>query len=258
MAIIRSRVASAGTAQLHNAEVERALMQWQERITSAREEGRLQGIQETKKLSQEVAGKIKEVEQRTQKQIQEKEQQWHQRWSQVLNTFQEALDEVSILEKQALQSAESQLLDLAIDLAGKICHQHMQMNPQWMKEIIIAAMKDVPDKRQVRIRMHPQDAQELRMAVTEIHQNVPDLVGLEIIEDQQLAQGSLLMESKGTVIDAGIPATWQRLAEELRVAAPSSEWSALAIAGPDGTAPKAKVNVASTENDAQSNGESSV
>ena len=126
-----------------------------------------------------------------------------------------------------------------------------------MKEIIIDAMQDVPDKRHIRIRMNPLDAKELRSVLDDIHQAMDDIILIDIEEDSQLAHGSLIMESQGTIIDAGLASSWHRLGEELRAATPAVDWLVMAVAGPehdDADSITQRISTGETENEVETGG----
>ena len=239
MAILRSPTVSGSPRALHNAAVDRALLDWEERVNQARDEGIALGLQqaaeqvrEAKAIQAGVDEKITSIQQAADLKIKQKNDFWKEEWGRVLASLQEALDEVASLEKQAVQSSERAILQLALQMAGHMLNRQIVCEEEWMLPLLQQAIQQLPDKRAIQIRMHPLDAehvQENRRAVTEL---IQQSITFDVLADEQISRGSLILESQGTHIDSGLPRTWERLCAYMLETAPDADWSTSAVAGP--------------------------
>ena len=100
-----------------------------------------------------------------------------------------------------------------------------------MDALVKRALMEVPDRRAVVVRMHPQDACHLRERVSEVGSRIPGLEKVEVVDDATLARGSCILQSQGTRLDTSLSGCWERLATTLLDAAPSSDCAVLARPG---------------------------
>jgi flagellar biosynthesis/type III secretory pathway protein FliH len=102
-----------------------------------------------------------------------------------------------------------------------------------MDALVKRALQEVPDRRQVVVRMHPTDAGHLRERISALTARIPGLERLEIASDTGLARGSCILQSQGTRLDVSLDGCWQRLADRLLDSAPSSDCTVLVRPGDD-------------------------
>ena len=240
MAIIRSRGNVDSAVQLSNPQVLQALRDWEEKIQAAREEGIAEGLQraaeqveEAKAIQQSVDEKIQAVEQAADLRIKQKEEQYKTELGSVVSSLQEALDEVAVLEQQAVASAEHAALKIGCALAAHILQKDIEENNEWMIPIIHQAMEQIPDKRDITMRLHPEDAEHVEASLQVVLNETQQATHVTVTPDTQISRGSLIIESDGAFINAGISHNWDRLQEQLRSSAPSVDWHASAVAGPE-------------------------
>ena len=239
MAILRSRSVE-GSYQVNNAAVSAALRDWETRIEAARQAGIAEGLQqaqeqvaEAQAIQQSVDEKIQTIQQEADQRIHQQQERWHTEWGRVLASLHEALDEVSSLEQQAVASSERAIIQLATRMAGHILHKELSEDQDWLLPIIQAAIFQIPDKRLIQIRLHPDDVAHLAEQKQRITQDLQQQVDFELLEDDQLARGSLILESNGTYIDASLGTNWERLQVHMLQQAPDADWSTSAVIGPD-------------------------
>ncbi len=236
MAIIRSRASSAAPAQvaIANPSVDRALEQWEERINQAREEGRKLGLAEAaadKAAAEQARADVQQVTAETETKIANAEQNIRHRLGQVIAALSEAIDETTALEEQALASAERDAVQLACRLAGAILHKEIQ-EPEWIQHVLTGALRVVPNKREVTVRLHTDDAKNVIDTLSQIKEATGIVGEIQVLADEHLASGSCVVESGGTRVDAGIPGSWERLSKRLLASAPDSDWSVCTVADP--------------------------
>lgn len=105
-----------------------------------------------------------------------------------------------------------EILKLALDVAKAMVKTHIQLN----SKAILVVIKEItnhlpPDISQVRLRLHPEDADSVRKHLLE------DLTSLNwvIIEDAQITQGGCIVETAIKQIDARIETRWKRICDAL-------------------------------------------
>ena len=240
MAILRSRASSNASYQVQNASVNAAIREWESRIEAARAEGVEAGLQqaqeqlaEAQALQHSVDEKLTAMQQDAEQKIKQQQDHWHAEWGRILASLHEAMDEVSSLEKQAVASSERVIVQLASRMAAHILQKEISEDQDWLIPIIQRAIYQIPDKRSIQIRLHPLDAEHLETQKQRLVEHIQQQVEIEVQGDEQLARGSLILESDGTYIDASLSSNWERLQEHMLDQAPDADWSTPAVIGPE-------------------------
>ena len=226
MALYRSR-GSAATA-LAGGELDRSQAELKRVIAAAREEGRQAGLAEAKATLAEARTLAEGVDARLAAQKAELEA----RLSPVFSALSASLAEVENLEAQMVQASEAEVVRLAIAIAERVVRARVESDPTWMRGILVEALRQIPDRRAVVIRMHPTDAGVAREHLRELTTGVPGLIQLEIVDDAGLERGGCILQSLGTTLDAGVAEAVGRIGGRLLQAAPKPEgWVAVGRSG---------------------------
>jgi flagellar biosynthesis/type III secretory pathway protein FliH len=231
MTILRSRVVAGQAVSLVNAGVDRALREWQQRVAAAREEGRMIGNAEAQATIAAAEKRAADAERQANEKAQKKEQAFLERFEPVLTSLAGAAGRLDLLEKQLVAEAEAEAVRLGLAVAAAVLRCTVERDPAWMDALVKRALQEVPDRRQVVVRMHPTDAENLRARVAVITAQVPGVERLEVASDQGLARGSCILQSQGTRLDISVDGCWKRLAEKLLDSAPSSDCKVLVRPG---------------------------
>jgi len=233
MTILRSRAIAGQAVALGNAGVDRALRQWEGRVDIAREEGRQAGLAEAQARMVAAEKRAAEAERVAGERAQQREQAFLERFAPVLTSLAGAAGRLDLLEKQLLAESEAEAVRLGLAVAAAVLRCTVARDPAWMDALVKRALLEVPDRRQVVVRMHPTDAESLRMRVAEVSAQVPGVERLEVTADEGLARGSCILQSQGTRLDMSLDGCWKRLADRLLDSAPSSDCTVLVRPGDD-------------------------
>jgi flagellar assembly protein FliH len=221
MTVFRSRSQSAAPQALPGAG--RADNELARRLTAAREEGRQQALRESAAQLGEAQRLRSEVETTVATVRREAEE----RLAPVLRALSASLDDLENLEAQLIQAAETDLVRLAVAIAQRVLAHQVETDPAWMRDVLTDALKRLPDRRQVAIRLHPHDAALAREQLARL----ADAAGgspLTIVDDPGLPRGGCILHSEGTTLDAGVAGAVSRLGERLLQAAPRPDcWVAV-------------------------------
>lgn len=231
MTILRSRAVAGQAVSLVNAGVDRALREWQQKIAASREEGRKAGIAEAQARITAAEKRAADAERMANERGQKKEQVFLERFEPVLTSLAGAAGRLDLLEKQLVAESESEAVRLGLAIAAAVLRCTVERDPAWMDALVKRALQEVPDRRQVVVRMHPTDAESLRTRIAVVTSQVPGVERLEIADDQGLARGSCILQSQGTRLDISLDGCWKRLADRLLDSAPSSDCKVLVRPG---------------------------
>jgi flagellar assembly protein FliH len=109
---------------------------------------------------------------------------------------------------------------LALAIANRVLAREVASDPAWMRDLLAAALADVPDRRKVVVLCAPADAAVIRERLAATAAAVPGTDRLELAEDASLQPGSLVLSAGGTRLDASIHTSWERTAAHLLAAVP--------------------------------------
>lgn len=233
MTILRSRAIAGQAVALGNAGVDRALRQWEARVAEAHEAGRKAGLAEAQARIAAAEQRAAEAEKAAAGRAQQREQAFLDRFEPVLTSLAGATGRLDLLEKQLLAESEAEAVRLGLAVAAAVLRCTVERDPTWMDALVKRALQEVPDRRQVVVRMHPTDAEHLRGRVAAVAAQIPGVERLEVIADQGLARGSCILQSQGTRLDISLDGCWKRLADRLLDSAPSSDCTVLVRPGDD-------------------------
>jgi flagellar biosynthesis/type III secretory pathway protein FliH len=105
---------------------------------------------------------------------------------------------------------------LATILAERIIGHAIELNPGLIASVAREALAEARGARRVRIEAHPLDAETLRAQVAAAGLGGPEGVAIEVIENAELARGSLRVHTELGTLDARLHPRLERLAAALR------------------------------------------
>jgi type III secretion protein L len=231
MTILRAQTVAGQAVALASSGVERALRTWELKVTAAHEAGRKVGIAEAQIRINDAERRAKEAEQNAAKVMESKQKDFLSRFEPILTSLANAAGRLDSLEKQLIAESEAESVRLSLAIAATVLRDTMERDPKWMDALVKRALLEVPDRRAVVVRMHPQDACHLRERVNEVGSRIPGLEKVEVVDDGTLARGSCILQSQGTRLDTSLSGCWERLARTLLDAAPSSDCAVLVRPG---------------------------
>jgi flagellar assembly protein FliH len=133
--------------------------------------------------------------------------------SDMMTTMRNLVDMARVERHKLVESAEPELVRLAVGLAERILHQQIALDRGVVVEMAKVAIARLVDRESVTVRVNPADLERMRQHRDEFL-NSSDIKHLRIIEDQRVDRGGVLVETDGGSIDARIST---QLAEAKRV-----------------------------------------
>jgi len=216
MAIYRSRGASPTDAPATGPAAAQALDTARAGIVRLREQLKKEGMAE-------AAARIAEAERRAagaDQRVAAIKAELETRFMPVFENLAASVADLENLEAQVIQGCEAEIVRLALSIAARVLRRTVETDPEWMRELVVEALGQIPDRRSVTIRMHPIDAGLARERQQDLVGKVHGLERLEIADDPGLERGACILASMGTTLDASIATAWGRIGERLLQAAP--------------------------------------
>lgn len=118
-----------------------------------------------------------------------------------------------------IESAEPELVRMAIAISERILHAHVAVEPAAVLEMTRSAIARVLERETVTIRVNPADIELMREHREQL-MAMNDIDNLRLIEDQRVDRGGVIVETEGGTIDAKI--TTQLREVRRLIAVPSS------------------------------------
>jgi flagellar assembly protein FliH len=133
--------------------------------------------------------------------------------------LQQVIQGVHTQQEAYLQHAESQMLELALEVARKVVREELKLQPAHVLAIVRDTLRRVQGFGRLRIRVNPLDVELLRQNRPSLLQVVDGVEGIEIVEDRRVDQGGCVIETEQGVYDARIRTQLGEIERVLREAA---------------------------------------
>ena len=113
------------------------------------------------------------------------------------------------------RAAERQVVDLSLQIAGKVVERELENMPDLAVNVIRAALEEMDARTAIRVRVSPEDAELLQRRWTQV---VPPGIGAERIElqpDERIQTGGGIIETTHGQVDAQLSTKLEQLGNAL-------------------------------------------
>ncbi len=113
------------------------------------------------------------------------------------------------------RSAERQVVDLALQIAGKVVEREVENMPDMAINVIRAALEEMDARTAVRVRVNPADEELLRRRWSQV---VPAGIGadrIELQQDERVQSGGAVIETTHGQVDAQLESKLAQLGNAL-------------------------------------------
>ena len=118
-------------------------------------------------------------------------------------TMRGLLEMARVERHKLIESAEPELVRLAIGIAERILHQQIALDRGVVVEMAKNAIARLIDRDTVTVRVNPADLEGMRQHRDELV-GLADIRNLRVVEDQRVDRGGVVVETDGGTIDARI------------------------------------------------------
>jgi len=123
-----------------------------------------------------------------------------------------AAEQFDRLQDELLAEAETQLVDLAIDIARKVLMQEIQAERYEIDPIVAEALRRVPCRRGVVVHLHGDDLARCRAA----EQLAEDSEHIRFVADPNVRPGECVVQTPEGVVESSVASHLEDVAEQLR------------------------------------------
>lgn len=127
----------------------------------------------------------------------------------------EGLGRLEAAREGVLSASGDDVARLAIAIAQRVCGELGRRDPTVCARNVAAALKLVGPGRDIRLCVHPADAEHLRAILPDLQRRHPSLASLDLTADLAIAPGGCRIEAGPGVIDAELSTQLDRIAADL-------------------------------------------
>jgi flagellar assembly protein FliH len=134
----------------------------------------------------------------------------------MLETMRGLIDVARTERVKLLENAEPELVRLATEIAERVVHQHVSVEPESVVTMTRQALQRLIAREKVTVRVNPADVETLRNH-REALLNSHDVESVRVVEDQRVDRGGVLIETESGTIDAKVSSQLREARRVLRV-----------------------------------------
>jgi flagellar biosynthesis/type III secretory pathway protein FliH len=123
--------------------------------------------------------------------------------SDMMATMRNLVDMARVERHKLMESAEPELVRLAIGIAERVLHQQIALDRGVVVEMAKVAIGRLVDKESVTVRVNPGDLERMKEHRDELLDS-GELKNFRVVEDQRVDRGGVVVETDGGTIDARI------------------------------------------------------
>lgn len=135
---------------------------------------------------------------------------------------QEAANSVRVLcenletaTQQWLRQWQHETITLSIAIAEKLLARQIESDPTILIEWIEDSVRMVQSQRQIQLKIHPEDAQRLSSALTDLVDEMKPSMEIQVTEDVSVGRFGVVLQTADSTIDRSMQTQLKRLTEEL-------------------------------------------
>lgn len=130
--------------------------------------------------------------------------------------LQQVIEDIRAQHEAYLQHAESQMLELALEVMRKVVREELKLQPAHVLAIVRDTLRRVQPFERLRLRVNPIDLETVRQHRPTLLQIVDGIEGIEIVEDRRVDPGGCIIETEQGVYDARIRTQLSEIERALR------------------------------------------
>ena len=121
----------------------------------------------------------------------------------MLSTMRRIVEMSQVERRKVVESAQPELIRLAMEIAERVIHQQIALDPNVVIEMTKGAISRLVDKETVSVRVNPADLDRVRNHRDEIL-SITDVKHIHVVEDQRVDRGGVVVETDGGTVDARV------------------------------------------------------
>jgi flagellar assembly protein FliH len=121
---------------------------------------------------------------------------------QTLQAMSVIVKEMSALKKSTLENLEGEIVQLSLAVAEKVIHLEVTTNQEVIRGVLKEAIKNIGDRENMKIRVHPQDFQFMIEIKNDFLQSFDGIRNMTFAEDESIQRGGAIIETVCGEVDA--------------------------------------------------------
>jgi flagellar assembly protein FliH len=135
----------------------------------------------------------------------------------------EAARGIEALRAEVAEAVETDAIDMALTLAGKILAGALQTRPELVVEVVQGALRRIGDRRRVAVLVNPADFEVVRAAIGELTAQGSGVELCDLQSDQRVGVGSAIVRTAEGEVDASVHTQLERAREVVSAALETGE-----------------------------------
>jgi flagellar assembly protein FliH len=121
---------------------------------------------------------------------------------QTLQAMSVIVKEMSALKKSTLENLEEEIVQLSLAVAEKVIHVEATTNREVIRGVLKEAIKNIGDRENMKIRVHPQDFHYMIEIKNDFLQSFDGIRNVVFAEDESIQRGGAIIETVCGEVDA--------------------------------------------------------
>jgi flagellar assembly protein FliH len=134
---------------------------------------------------------------------------------------------IEALRAETVQTIESDAIDLALRLAGKILAGAQQAQPELVVDVVQGALRRIVDRRRITVMVNPADLEVVKAAIGELTAQGSGVETCDLQADERVGLGSAVVRTSEGEVDASVHTQLERAREVVELSMQSVESAAL-------------------------------
>ena len=121
---------------------------------------------------------------------------------QTLQAMSVIVKEMSALKKSTIENMEGEIVQLSLAVAEKVIHLEAKTNREVIRSVLKEAIKNIGDRENMKIRVHPQDFHFMIEIKNDFLQSFDGIRNMTFAEDESIQRGGAIIETVCGEVDA--------------------------------------------------------
>lgn len=120
----------------------------------------------------------------------------------IVEKVEQLLEEMTRVKAELVRQYEKELLSVMAAICEKVVHTHVRLDATAVKNNILAALEMTAEKREVTIKINPEDFEYVEGLRPELFSGHGDVKSIMLTSDPAVARGGCRLETAGGDVDA--------------------------------------------------------
>ena len=133
----------------------------------------------------------------------------------VIENIENLFIEISNLKREIIRQHEKEILELIFAIVKKILHDHVDINENTLKNIVVNALNVTAEKGEIVLKVNPEDFDFVEGLKPDFFTKFKELKSITITSDPSITKGGCLLETPYGDVDATIETQLEKIYQSL-------------------------------------------